>query len=77
MNSNMFRLNSHDFVKGIVVAVLAAVVTFLGNALNAPGFDFAAFDWSTLLTVAMTAALAYLSKNFLTDTDGKVGGYFG
>jgi hypothetical protein len=74
MNSNMFKLNLQDVAKGLIVAVLAAVVTFLGNALNAPGFDFVTFDWGTLLSVAMTAGLGYLAKNFLSDTQGKFGG---
>lgn len=74
MNSDLFKLNITDLAKGLLVAVLAAVVTTLGHALNAPGFDFATYDWSTLMSVAMTAALAYLSKNFLSDSNGKFGG---
>ena len=74
MNSSMFKLNLQDVVKGLIVAVLAAVVTSLANALNAPGFDFVAFDWGTLLTVAMTAGLSYLAKNFLSDSAGNFGG---
>ena len=74
MNSEFLRLNLSDLTKGLIVAVLAAVVTSLGNALNMPGFDFASFDWSTLLSVGLTAGLAYLSKNLLSDKAGKFGG---
>ena len=74
MNAPMFKLNLSDVVKGLIVAVLAAVVTSLGHALNAPGFDFATFDFSTLLSVALTAGLAYMSKNFLSDSAGNFGG---
>lgn len=74
MNSELFKLNLTDLAKGLIVAVLAAVVTAFGHALNAPGFDFATFDWSTLMSVAVSAALAYLSKNFLSDQNGKFGG---
>ena len=74
MASDLFRLNINDLVKGLVVAVLAAVVTALANAMNLPGFDYTTFDWGTLLSVAVTAGLAYISKNFLSDKQGKIGG---
>lgn len=72
--SNMFKLNTSDFAKGLIVAVLAAVVAALAEALKMPNFDFLAYDWTTLLNVALTAGLAYLAKNFLTTADGKFGG---
>ena len=74
MNSKLFTLSSNDFLKGLIVAVLAAVVTALGHALNAPAFDFVTYDWGTLVTVGLTAGLSYLSKNFLTTESGKFGG---
>lgn len=73
--SQLFKLNSSDFTRGLIVAVLAAVVAAFGEALKMPNFDFLAYDWSTLVTVALTAGLAYLSKNFLTSDNGKFGGF--
>lgn len=72
--SALFKLNSSDFAKGLIVAVLAAVVAALAEALKMPNFDFLAYDWTTLLNVAITAGLAYLSKNLLSDESGKFGG---
>lgn len=72
--SNMFSLNVQDLAKGLIVAVIAAVVTTLANAMNVPGFDFETFNWSTLLSVAVSAGIGYLSKNFLSDSSGKFGG---
>jgi len=72
--SQLFKLNSSDFTRGLIVAVLAAVVAALAEALKMPNFDFLAYDWTTLLNVALTAGLAYLSKNFLTAENGKFGG---
>lgn len=72
--SNMFRLNALDFIKGFVVAVLAAVITALAAAMNIPGFDFVTFDWSSLLSVGVSAGIGYLSKNFLSDEEGRFGG---
>lgn len=72
--SPLFRLYQHDFVKGAVVAVLAALATYLAGILNAPGFDLAELDFQYLLKVATTAFLAYVAKNFLTASNGKIGG---
>jgi hypothetical protein len=72
--SQLFKLNSSDFTRGLIVAVLAAVVAALAEALKMPNFDFLAYDWTTLLNVALTAGLAYLAKNFLTTENGKFGG---
>lgn len=75
--SNLFTLNSKDFVKGLTVAVLAAVFTTVAQWLNAPGFDFATFDWGELGKVAAAATMAYLAKNFFSDKDGRVLGRLG
>jgi len=69
--SDIFRLASNDFIKGAVVAVLAAVATWLAQALNAPGFDLATFSWIEGVRIAIIAFLAYIGKNFATDSDGK------
>jgi hypothetical protein len=70
--SQLFTLGSNDYAKGLVVAVLAAVFTWLAQVVGAPGFDFATIQWSEVVRIAGVAALAYLAKNFATDDDGKV-----
>ena len=70
--SNLFKLDSTDALKGLLVAVLAAVFVWLAQVLNAPGFDFATFNWAELLKIVLAATSAYLAKNLLTDNDGKV-----
>lgn len=70
--SDIFKLASNDFIKGAIVAVLAAVATWLAQALNAPGFDFATFSWVEGGRIAIIAFLAYIGKNFATDSEGKV-----
>ncbi len=75
--SMLFRLNTTDLVKGIAVAVAAVVLGALQQALTAHGFDVASYDWNGILNLAVTAGLAYLSKNFLSDNNGAVLGKFG
>ena len=77
MNSVLFKLDSNDFVKGLIVAVLGAVFATLAQWFNMPGFDLATFDWGELGKIAFMAGFAYLSKNFLSDDRGRVLGGIG
>lgn len=70
--SYLFKLKGVDFAKGLVVAVLVVVLGALQQALTAHGLDVSAYDWAAILDVAWKAAIAYLSKNLLTDSEGTV-----
>jgi len=72
--SSFFSLNSKDFAKGLVVAVLAALAAYFAQVLNVPGFDFAGIQWDEIARVAVMAGLSYLGKNLVTTQDGKVFG---
>jgi len=74
MNSKMFTLNTRDYVNGLVVAVLVVVLGSVQQSLSVCGLDVACFDFPQLGFLAVNAALAYLVKNFVTDSGGKVGG---
>jgi len=74
MNSQFLRLNTSDFVKGLIVAIAASVVTYLASALNAPGFDWTTLDWNYILKIAFTSFMGYISKNLLSNSEGKVFG---
>ena len=75
--SDMFKLNGGDIAKGLVIAVLGAVFATVAQWLNMPGFDFATFQWEELAKIAGSTALLYLTKNFLSTSDGKVLGSIG
>ena len=75
--SKLFSLNSSDYAKGLVVAVLAAVFAYLSSLLSNPNFDLMTVDWGSLMKVAITAGIAYLGKNFFSTSDGKVLGKIG
>ena len=72
--SNLFKVNSVDFAKGLVVVVLTAVLTYIANALQVSGLNL---DWQQVLSVAIIAGIGYLSKQFLSDSEGKVLGRIG
>lgn len=74
MNTPMFSLGKSDVFKGAVTAVLAAIITVLYGAVSQAGFDVFSADWGVILTNviqgALTAFIAYLGKNVLSDEDG-------
>lgn len=77
MEKAMYSLRARDFAKGILVAIGAAVFASLAAWLNTPGFEFGAFDWGELLRVALSAVVAYLAKNYFSDSQGRFLGRIG
>lgn len=77
MSSKFLKLNTSDFVKGFVVAVLVVVFGAVQQSLTVHGLDFINYDWSSIIDLAVKAAGAYLVKNFLSTSDGKVLGRIG
>lgn len=67
MNSKLFRLDIKDLIKGCVVAVITAVLTYVSNI-------GVAVDVTTLVQISVTAGAAYLVKNLFSDGYGKICG---
>lgn len=61
--SKQFTLSLNDFWKGLIVAILSPIVPILMESLNAHTW---VFDWNVIGTTALSAAVAYLLKNFLS-----------
>lgn len=74
----MWNLNRGDFLRGAVTAAFAAVVGVIFGIVNQPNFDLFAVDWAAVMKSAVNAAfygaVGYLSKNLVTDTEGKIFG---
>lgn len=75
--SGFLKLNKADFYKGLVVAGLVAFFGALQQALNGQGLDVASYNWNAILDVTWKATAAYLSKNLLSDSKGRVLGRIG
>jgi hypothetical protein len=69
MNSNYFSLNLLDFTKGLFLAVLTSIITLLYTSIQTGELTF---DWKLIGTTALTSALAYIMKNLLTNSQGKL-----
>lgn len=71
--SNFLNLNAKDFIKGLIVAVLSALIAGVLQLLQAGPF---VFDWATfqpIVLTAVSAGLAYLSKNLFQNSTGGAG----
>jgi len=65
--STLFKLNSQDLVKGLIVAILTALIAYLGDLTT-----LLSADPTLILKIAITAGISYLLKNFISDENGKV-----
>lgn len=66
MTSTFLSLNKKDFIKGLVVAVLSAVISVLYNTIENGSLEF---NIKSIVISALSAALAYIMKNALTNSD--------
>jgi len=65
--SNLFKLNFNDISKGLLMAVLLPVISIVQQSLSA---GILVFDYKTMVTTAVGGLLAYLVKNFVTNSQG-------
>lgn len=63
--SNLFSLDWQDIAKGFAIAVVGAVLTAVQNVVSAGSFDL---KWQQIVSVAVTAGVSYLLKNFFTSS---------
>ena len=69
MNSSFLKLNVKDLLKGFIVAVFAALLTGVYNAIQT-GISFTWAFWQPIVLTAVGAGLAYLIKNLFSNSDG-------
>lgn len=67
--SSYMSLNSVDYIKGLIMAVLTAVITVIYTSIQAGSI---VFDWKVIAMSALSAALAYITKNLLTNSQNKM-----
>ena len=65
-SSEKFRLNASDFVRGAILAVLTAVLTFIYELWQSSGSWPTGDEWAGVLKIAFGAFVAYLIKNVLS-----------
>jgi hypothetical protein len=69
--SNFLKLNTNDFLKGLLMVFITALITGLYEKFQSGIFNF---DWETFKPVVMasvSAGFAYLLKNLFTNSQGE------
>lgn len=69
--SGLFSVNVREWLKGLKVAVVTALLGFLYQLYATPGFGIdtliaAAKDWKSILNVAVVAGIGYIVTTFVT-----------
>ena len=70
--SNFLTLNWKDILKGFVVAVVAAFLTAVYNAIQNGGLEFTWTFWQPVLITSIGAGIAYLIKNVFTNNEDQI-----
>ena len=70
MKSSFLNLNMADLLKGFLVAVIAALLTGVYNAIQT-GISWTWAFWSPILLTALGAGIAYLLKNLFTNSSNQ------
>lgn len=65
--STQYSLNWKDVGKGLIVAVGTAVLVIIQTSLDAGDLNF---NWKQIGIAAIGAAVTYLAKNFLQNSQG-------
>jgi uncharacterized membrane protein YebE (DUF533 family) len=69
MQSKLWSLVPKDFLNGLFIAVIGAVLAVVTQTLQAGTLTL---DYKTIGTTAAIAALSYISKKFATNSQGEV-----
>ncbi len=67
MKAKFFSLKTHDFIKGLIVAVITAILTFLIDSLQS-GVSIDLALVKKVGVTALIAGLSYLLKNLFTNS---------
>lgn len=63
--SQQFRLDTRDFINGLIMAVLTPIVPIVYESINAGTLTF---NWKAIAVAAVGGMIGYLVKNFLAPT---------
>lgn len=61
--SKKFTINVRDMLRGLIVAVITPIITIVSTSI---GEGTLTFDWKAIGLTALSAAVAYLGKNFFS-----------
>jgi hypothetical protein len=72
MNSKPWSLNGNDFLKGLVVTVLTAIITGVYQLIQNNQNFMTWISFKPILIASLGAGLAYMLKNFSQNSQGEM-----
>lgn len=67
--TKLFTIKLTDWQRALVVAVFTTPFTIIIQSLATNSFDF---NWRAILAAGLSGGMAYILKNFLTNSSGQV-----
>ena len=67
--STIFSLKVKDLIKGAIVAIVMSIITIVYTAIQNNQFPQTWDSWKTILITSLGSGLAYLLKNWLTNSN--------
>ena len=68
MKNGLFKLVSFDWIKGAIVSVLVAILTYIQQLL----MEGSQVSIKMILTTSITALIGYMIKQLMTDDSGSI-----
>ena len=79
--SDLFSVDRKDLLKGVVMAIIGGAMLPVLVAVQDPSFNVMTAPWQQLAVVALNGAVmsfaTYITKNFFSDSEGKIFGKIG
>lgn len=76
MNSKLFSFDSKNLLRGLIVAIISGIALPVLAVFQTPGFDITQANWGAIGTLALNGAVsgfvAYVTKTFFSDENGKI-----
>ena len=72
MSSKFLNLNWPDLLKGLLIAFIGAILTGVYKAIEAGTLTFTWAFFQPILLAGIGSGLAYLIKNFFTNSLGEI-----
>lgn len=66
-NTGFLQLGTKDLIKGLIVTIIATILTGVLTMLNVGEIPLTLSAWKPTLIAGIASGLAYIVKNFLTN----------
>jgi hypothetical protein len=68
-NSKLMQLNTEDFKRGLLIALLTGALTSIYNVVSEGSTEL---DWKKIVLAAVASGIAYLIKSLATNSQNEL-----